>query len=334
VVSRRTIPETIFWEINRKNGFYSGIMILFYVLHNDNFSEVEMAYKKINRNTYYIEGATNIGVYAFKNKNCLLIDSGFGRSVAHSVDTLITENSLHPKYIFNTHCHVDHCGGNVWFKEKYPGIEVFSSQEEKIFIENPAYLYYISNAAYPSRKLKVRKADVVNFTVDEGIEKINDMKFSFIKTPGHSEGDLIIITPDRVAFMGDALFSTHTLEKHALTYLLKVDDRLRSLEKIKLIDADYFVISHAPEIVLKSDLSDLVELNIQSIYTMVDEIKEICNQPVSREDILQNILLLHDMECDYKGYLVNLCSVSAFLNYMLDEKILDVSVEDGKLYYY
>jgi hypothetical protein len=67
---------------------------------------------------------------------------------------------------------------------------------------------------------------------------------------------------------------------------------------------------------------------------MVDEIKEICNQPVSREDILQNILLLHDMECDYKGYLVNLCSVSALLNYMLDEKILDVSVEDGKLYYY
>ena len=32
-------------------------MILFYVLHNDYFSEVEMAYKKINRNTYYIEGA-------------------------------------------------------------------------------------------------------------------------------------------------------------------------------------------------------------------------------------------------------------------------------------
>jgi len=47
-----------------------------------------------------------------------------------------------------------------------------------------------------------------------------------------------------------------------------------------------------------------------------------------------NILVLHDMKCDYKGYLVNLCSVSAFLNYMLDEKILDVSVEDGKLYYY
>jgi len=160
------------------------------------------------------------------------------------------------------------------------------------------------------------------------------MKFSFIKSPGHSEGDLIIITPDRVAFMGDALFSTHTLEKYALTYLLKVDDRLKSLEKIKLIDADYFVISHAPEIVLKPELSDLVELNIQSIYTMIDEIREICNQPVSREDILQNILVLHDMECDYKGYLVNLCSVSAFLNYMLDEKILDVSVENGKLYYY
>lgn len=293
-----------------------------------------MAFKKINRNTYYIEGATNVGVYAFKNKNCLLIDTPFNRSQAHSVDNLLKENSLHPKYIFNTHGHADHFGGNDWFIGEYPGVEVFSSTEEKNFIENPHYLYYISNAAFPSRKLKNIKGSSVNYCVDEGVEKINDIKFSFVKSPGHTEGDMIIITPDRVAFTGDAIFSRHTLEKYALTYLLNVGERLRSLEKIREIDADIIVVGHSPVLVEKGELSSLIDDNISSIHVMVEEIREICHQPSTREDILQNILVMHDMESDYKGYLVNLCSVSAFLNYMLDEGILDVSIEEGKLYYY
>lgn len=293
-----------------------------------------MAFKKINRNTFYIEGATNIGVYSFKNKNCLLVDTGINRSAAHSAERLLLENNLHIKYIFNTHGHADHCGGNAFLCEKYHGVEIFSSPEEKNFIENPVYLYYISNAAYPSKRLKTRNGSQVNYVVEEGIEKINDVKFSFLKAAGHTEGDMILITPDRVAFMGDAIFSYHTLEKYALTYLLNVEERLKSLEKIREIDADYLVISHAKEVVLKAELSKLIDANLISINSMVENILEICNQPSSREEILQNILILHDMECDYKGYLVNLCSISAFLNYMLDKSLLDVSIEDGKLYYY
>jgi hypothetical protein len=134
--------------------------------------------------------------------------------------------------------------------------------------------------------------------------------------------------------MGDALFSRHTLEKYALIYLLNVERRLVSLEKEREIDADFFVISHSREIVLKSELSGLINANIDSIHQMVQEIGEICNQPSTREDVLQNVLILHDMKVGYREYLVNLCAVSAFLNYMLDRNILDVSAEEGKLFYY
>ncbi len=35
-----------------------------------------MELTKIKGNSYYINFPTNIGVYIFKNKNCLLIDTG------------------------------------------------------------------------------------------------------------------------------------------------------------------------------------------------------------------------------------------------------------------
>ena len=54
---------------------------------------------KIKGNTYFIDGPTNIGVYAFKNKFCILIDSGLDNSAARKIDDILKENKLHPKYI-------------------------------------------------------------------------------------------------------------------------------------------------------------------------------------------------------------------------------------------
>jgi hypothetical protein len=38
-----------------------------------------MNLEKINRNTHYIQAPTNIGIYVFKNKNVLIIDSAINR---------------------------------------------------------------------------------------------------------------------------------------------------------------------------------------------------------------------------------------------------------------
>jgi glyoxylase-like metal-dependent hydrolase (beta-lactamase superfamily II) len=45
-----------------------------------------MELEKIKGGTYYCPGNTNIGVYAFKNKNCLLIDTGINNTYARRLD--------------------------------------------------------------------------------------------------------------------------------------------------------------------------------------------------------------------------------------------------------
>jgi glyoxylase-like metal-dependent hydrolase (beta-lactamase superfamily II) len=293
-----------------------------------------MNLEKINRNTHYIQAPTNIGIYAFKNKNVLIIDSAINRYEAKKIERELKEKGLKPKYIINTHAHTDHSGGNNYFKEEYPGVEVFASEKEKVFMEHPEIHYLISSSAYPSKKLKLRKESKIDHVVEEGTNKINDEKFEIIDLPGHALGDIGIITPDRVAFLGDAIFSKYTLEKYPLTYNLHLQERLESLNKIKEMDADYFVISHGKKILNKEEICELVEENIKSTNKTISEIVQICEQPLSREEILQEFSILHDIKTNYKGYLVNLCSLTSFLNYMIDNDKIDASVQDGKLVYF
>ena len=51
-----------------------------------------MKLEKINGNTYYINAPTNIGVYTYKNKNCMLIDTGSTHSQGKKIDLILEEN--------------------------------------------------------------------------------------------------------------------------------------------------------------------------------------------------------------------------------------------------
>ncbi|MDN5343386.1 MAG: hypothetical protein PWP28_2266 [Oceanotoga sp.] len=293
-----------------------------------------MKLNKINRSTHYIDAPTNIGIYIFKNKNVLLIDTGINKYAAKKIEDILINNNLHPKYVINTHSHTDHCGGNNYFKENYPGIEFFSSNEEKIFIENPVYHQIISSSAYPSKKMKIKNGSKIDYVLNEEMIKINDEKFQIFLFPGHTNGDIAILTNDRVCFMGDSIFSKDTLEKYPLTYLLNIEQRVDSILKMKEIDADYFVISHSEKILDKNDFMETIEENLKNIDKINKEIIEICSQPMTREDILQEFLILHDLEVDYKGYYVDFCAISAYLNFLINEEEIEVSIQEGKLYFY
>ena len=50
-----------------------------------------MELAKIKGNTYYVQSGTNIGVISFKNKNCMLIDTGINNTSARKLDALVLE---------------------------------------------------------------------------------------------------------------------------------------------------------------------------------------------------------------------------------------------------
>lgn len=294
-----------------------------------------MELTKIKGNTYYINAPTNIGVYSFKNKNCLLIDTGINNSAAKKIDEVLKINNLHPKQIINTHSHHDHCGGNNYFKNNYTGSIVYTSQKEKIYMENPELRSAMLYSSFPVKELELESKELcVDFILDYGFTKINDEKFDVISLKGHSPESIGIITSDKVCFLGDSIYSDSILDKYSFPYVFNLEENINTLNRIKDIDADYFVISHAEEIIDKDKLVKQVHRNLANINNYLEQILVLLEKPLTKEELLENLVILNDLYISFRQYHLNFSSMSAFLAYLTNKGELSFSVENGKVYYY
>ncbi|WIV13381.1 MBL fold metallo-hydrolase [Proteiniborus sp. MB09-C3] len=290
---------------------------------------------KLKGNTYYIPSNTNIGVFTYKNKNCLLVDAGINNTIARKIEEVLKFNGLHPKYIINTHNHLDHCGGNIYLTEAYPGCITYTSEKEKLYMENtelqPTNLF----GALPPKGVNKAKSIKVNDILQYGINKINDEKIEIVSLKGHSIEQIGVITPDKVCFLGDSIFSTYILGKYSIPYLYSIEDSLNTLGYIKEISADIFVVAHSESIYSKEEIVNLADENIAAINELLEECKTILEQPQTREDLLQNIMILNEIpDPEYVQYLLYLSSISAFIAYLYERGYIENYIENGKLYYF
>lgn len=294
-----------------------------------------MSLNKIKGNSYYISATTNCGIFVFKNKNCLLVDTGINNTEAKKIDQILIENNLHPKYIINTHNHLDHCGGNTYFQRTYPGCLVYTSLKEKLFMENPEFQASILSSSSPIKGIdKSNKPITVDFVLEYGTNKINDEKFEVISLKGHSIEQIGIITPEKVCFLGDSIFSEEILEKYSFPYLYDIEESINTLNLLKDVDADYFVISHSNYVLNREQILVLVDKNLENIENFKNQMLDLLDQPLTREDLLENITILNDLSLNFYQYHLNFGGISAFITYLYSKGLINYSIENGKLYYF
>ncbi len=294
-----------------------------------------MELNKINGNSYWIKAGTNIGVFTFKNKNCLLIDTGINNTSARKKDEVLKASNLHPKYIINTHSHLDHCGGNNYFTENYPGCVTYTSLKESLFMENQELRpYTLFNSKAPNSVKSSNKPINVDNILEYGVNKINDEKIEIISLKGHSIEQIGVVTPDKVCYLGDGIFSEDIINKYSLPYLYDIDNSISTLNSIKDIEADFFIVSHGEGLYNREEIIALADKNICNIEKYCEQLIELAEQPSTKEDLLQNICILNDLSMDFNQYYINQAALSAFIAYLVNKNILEHSVENEKLYYY
>lgn len=243
---------------------------------------------KVGERTYYLSGPFHIGVYDLGTisysgkKEVCLIDSGVDRVVARVLDKKLIELGFTVKMIINTHYHADHSGGNAYFQEHYK-CKVFATKLNAALISNFDICPAIIWGATPVR-------EVLNnyfYASPAQADDIHGVKlpsgFEIIELPGHCIGMIAVRTPDDILFLGDAVVSKETVEKHPLTYIYEVEDYLKSLDKLKSIKATLYIPYHAEPV---KKIKPLCDVNIKGVCDNIEAIKRICSEPHSIDEVI------------------------------------------------
>ena len=180
-------------------------------------------------------------------------------------DKIINQNYNKLDFIFNTHHHYDHVGGNKDLKIKYNSIVVGFEED------------------------KNRIPGIDKVLKDKQVFKIGDLSFTTIFIPGHTSGHIAFYSEkEKVIFTGDTLFSLGCGRVFEGTY----KQMFNSLNKLKNLPKDTriycgheytynnleFCMKFNPNNIFLKSKKDAIELNLKNKKptipsTIGDEIK-------------------------------------------------------------
>ena len=287
-----------------------------------------MELTRLGEKTYYIKNNTNIGIYKINDEEVYIIDTGNDKDCGKKILKVLEENNLKVKGIINTHSNSDHIGGNEVI-EKRTGAIVLTHGIEVAFtkypILEPSFLY----GAKPfhdleNKFLMAKPSDAIDLenNLPEGLE--------YFSLKGHFFDMIGIKTSDDVYFLGDALFSSETINKYHLFFIYDVLEYLNTLEFLKTLNGKYYVFSHVE---LKENIKDLIEININKIKEISDNILKICKDKKTIEDIEKEIFDYYHLTMNLNQYVLVGSTIKAYLSYLITKEKMEYIIENNKLYF-
>ena len=154
----------------------------------------KFTFNPFQENTYIISN---------EKKECIIIDPGCSNlNEEKEINFYIENSNLSPKYLLNTHCHIDHILGNNFIAKTYDlELEMNANDMELIKSSNEiAQLYgFTDYEMSPLPKKFLNEGDTLEF---------GNSQFKILFTPGHAPGHISLYSEkDGLLISGDVLFN-------------------------------------------------------------------------------------------------------------------------------
>ena len=150
-------------------------------------------FSPIQENTYVVYN---------EKKECIIIDPGcYFPEEQQELKNFIDKSALLPKWLVNTHCHLDHVFGNKFIAEQYDLTLHLHPLEEKMLQLAPAsgLMYDMPFDNYQGEFIFLNEGDKIILGEDE---------LEIIHVPGHSPGSLCFYCRKQNFIIGgDVLFN-------------------------------------------------------------------------------------------------------------------------------
>jgi glyoxylase-like metal-dependent hydrolase (beta-lactamase superfamily II) len=150
-------------------------------------------FSPIQENTYVVYN---------EKKECIIIDPGcYSTEEKEELKTFIDKSELLPKWLVNTHCHLDHVFGNKFIAEAYNLTLHLHPKEELVlqFAPTSGLMYEMPFDNYQGEFIFLNEGDTII---------LGDDKLEIIHVPGHSPGSICFYCKSQNFIIGgDVLFN-------------------------------------------------------------------------------------------------------------------------------
>lgn len=156
---------------------------------------------KVHKFTFNPFGENSYLIWEKESKQAAVIDPGcYDDSEKKETDDFINSNELKIKYLFNTHCHLDHIFGNCYIKSKY-NPEYYAPEEDLPLLQNASHQANMFG-------LEIKEICVPDKFIKDGMKLLlGNSELEFIFTPGHTPGGYCIYSQsNNICITGDVLF--------------------------------------------------------------------------------------------------------------------------------
>ena len=194
------------------------------------------------------QGTMNNYAYVVIDENSC-VSAIVDASEAYPIVQYCEKNQIRPEYIFTTHHHFDHIGGNMELKERY-GLKIVAPDIEKHLIEGV--------------DIALKSDDELAF---------GESKIQIISASGHTKGHILYYFADeKVLFTGDVLFNL------AIGGLFEgtPEEMFASLEKIKQLpnDVNFYPGHEYTEYGLQRLLNNQTDENMEYLQVAVSRLQQ------------------------------------------------------------
>lgn len=294
-----------------------------------------MEIKKVKGNTFCIDtGMTYVPFYKISDEEIIMLDTGWANGERKGIDELLKINNFKVVGIICSHAHVDHVGNNAHLKEKYNCIIAMPAYEAYICSSEVNLKLYFSDQTLSEVtehfSSMVCETDIKILPKQEDIN-ICGTKFKIIHTPGHSPAHICIITPDNVAYLGDALISYEVMEGAKMPYAYILREDLKS--KLKLYDLKYskYIVAHKG---IYDDITKLISDNIDFYKNRAARVYDVIDGFMTMEDIFKAVIKKLNIRVkDRYKYTVVERMLRSYVEYLNETGAIELNVDDGFLKY-
>lgn len=283
---------------------------------------------KVGEKTYYIKNPTNIGIYKLNDNEVFLIDTGNDKDAGKKILKICSEQGWTVKGIITTHSNADHIGGNKMIQDR-TNCPVYAFGIEKSFTEfpvlEPSFLY----GGYPFKDLR-NKFLLAKECVVTAIDNHLPQGLEYFLLKGHYFDMIGIKTDDDVYFLADSLFSEETITKYHLFVVYDVKEYLNTLDYLSTLKGNWFIPSHCSA---TEHILDLIELNRNKVFEIVDKICSLCKEESTFEHILKGIFDEYGLIMNANQYVLIGSTVRSYLSYLYDSGKVCYEFKENKMYW-